>query len=471
MHKDSVGTEWTPEREKEYGELIQEQMQTGCKSLVLLAIILFPAFSFLDFYTQGHRLKELLIIRLSTTVFYLGLYPVLGRPFLRKWLYPFSLFILTIASLSITLMCLFLKGYESPYYAGVNLVMLAGVLVLPLGAGRMAWAVFLILATYILGILIQSGLKIENPQALVNNLYFLVATGIIGITAAFLKEKMRRESFDRYTEIVRTQTDLRRSKELLQEELHSEQGNVEVLVKEITQKKTELERAINLRNEFISLASHELNTPLTSLSLQTEIARKKMASNKYNNTEIIEKLLNTYSAQVKRLIRVVDDMLDISRIERGKLNIERSQIDLEKVVAGVIDRVSDKFESGQTPLKLISSGPVVGIWDQFRIEQIVLNLLMNALKYGAGRPVEVSLEKSEESAVLKVRDQGIGIPSTNHEIIFERFERAVKSTEYTGLGLGLYISKQIAEAHGGSISVESELAKGSTFIVLLPLNL
>jgi signal transduction histidine kinase len=189
------------------------------------------------------------------------------------------------------------------------------------------------------------------------------------------------------------------------------------------------------------------------------------------STERIQKFVEQTLRQVNRLSRLVDDMLDISRIQTKKLALIPEQVNLCELVQDVVDRLSDQFVSvGGEPPSLILCEQAVGNWDRMRIEQVVINLLTNALRYGRGKRVEVRIQVEGGSAHLFVKDQGIGISKEAQTKIFDRFERAVSSNEVSGLGLGLYISRQIVEAHGGTIRVESELGQGATFEVVLPLS-
>lgn len=461
-----MSTSWTSAAEERYQTQVAEQMRKGCHALCLLAITLFPAFALLDYVAHPEQLGPLWSIRFSTVAAYLILYLLLRRGAFASRPYGLALALAGLAAVSITTMCLLLGGYQSPYYAGVNLVVLALVVVLPVGAADMALGVALVIGLYLFGILSQSGLAIANVPALLNNLYFLLATGIIGVTAAHLTERLRRESFRRYLELEQAQAHLKQSKDLLQMELKSEQGNVEVLVREITERKAELERALQLREEFISLASHELNTPLTSLKLQTQLAQRKLAKQALA-PEHLDKLIGAYDSQLKRLIRIVGDMFDIARIRSGKLELERAPTELRALVEDVVARTVEKFDERQAEVHVLGA-QLSGDWDGFRIEQVVLNLLTNAIKYGAGKPVWIELARDGNSALIRVRDQGIGIATESQAKIFERFERAVQPRDFAGLGLGLYISQQIVAAHGGAIEVESQPGAGSTFTVRLP---
>jgi signal transduction histidine kinase/DNA-binding response OmpR family regulator len=231
----------------------------------------------------------------------------------------------------------------------------------------------------------------------------------------------------------------------------------------------EARRAISLREEFLSIASHELRTPLTPLLLhfQKLLAAERKADDP--SSDKLRETLTKCERQLQRLAKLVDSLLDVSRISAGALNLNLDQVDLSEIVREVLSRFSEELARASCPLELRADEPVVGHWDRIRIEQLVTNLIANALKYGRGKPVEVTVERVEGGAQLVVRDHGIGIEPEKLSRIFERFERAASPT-YGGLGLGLYIARQIVSAHGGEIKVVSEPSAGAVFTVALPLG-
>lgn len=237
-------------------------------------------------------------------------------------------------------------------------------------------------------------------------------------------------------------------------------------------KEQELQRAIHARDEFLSIASHELRTPITSLKLQTQMMQKVIGRKDATafSEERVTKLVNHFDGQVERIIRLVDDMLDIARISTGKLTITKGPMNLGGLVKEVADRYRSLFASRGCELHLNCEEGAAGEWDSFRIEQVVANLLTNAARYAPGKPVDLLVRKEGSEAVLKVKDQGIGIAEENQKRIFQRFERAGPVAETGGLGLGLYIVRSIVEMHGGKIELQSELGRGSTFEVRLPIS-
>jgi PAS domain S-box-containing protein len=238
---------------------------------------------------------------------------------------------------------------------------------------------------------------------------------------------------------------------------------------DITEKKHAedmLHEALFYRDEFLSIASHELKTPLTSLKLQSQMFKRHMVRNEKEafSPERIQRFMSEADVQVSRLTRLVDDMLDISRIRTGRLSISPEKVEISVVVQDVVDRMRPHFSSLE--IGELENGEVH--CDRLRIEQVITNILNNALRYGKGLPVKVDLRSHGDFMTISVTDQGIGIPESFKDKIFSRFQRAVPASEVSGLGLGLYISKQIVEAHQGKISVDSELDKGSCFTVQIP---
>ncbi|WNG51059.1 histidine kinase [Archangium minus] len=233
-----------------------------------------------------------------------------------------------------------------------------------------------------------------------------------------------------------------------------------------------LERAVQARDDFLSVASHELNTPLTSLKLHIQSLTRALGRGDLSSFSP-QKMMGVFDRtdrQLRRLSRLVSDLLDVSRIHAHKLTLHLEHVELWELVADVVERMSGEFARAGMRLDIAPGPQVKGLWDRGRLEQVVINLLTNALKYGAGRPVHVEVSSDGARARLAVKDQGLGIREEDRDRIFERFERAISANEASGLGLGLYIAREIAQAHGGTISVESQLGKGSTFTVTLPLD-
>lgn len=235
----------------------------------------------------------------------------------------------------------------------------------------------------------------------------------------------------------------------------------------------ELKLAVSARDEFLGIASHELKTPLTPLALKLEaLARSAGAEPESPLAQRLAPHLEVMRRQVKRLAGLVTDLLDVSNIRAGRLalTLNPQPCDLAALVRDVAGRFDTELKRAGCEVRLHAPAPVLGAWDSSRLEQVVTNLLANAIKYGPGHPVTLRVEELEGRARLTVRDRGIGIAPENLQRIWGKFERAVSERHYGGLGLGLYISRQIVEALGGTVKVESTLGQGATFIVELPLR-
>ncbi len=232
----------------------------------------------------------------------------------------------------------------------------------------------------------------------------------------------------------------------------------------------ELKEAIQVRDSFLSIASHELKTPLTALQLAIQSAARTVATlDQSPERDLCEKRLSVGEKQIKRLNALVDQLLDISRIQLGRLELHPEELDLCALIRELAERTAGEFQSAGTELTIRLPPSLVGCWDGDRIDQVLSNLLSNALKYGAGKPVLLEVQALPGLARITVRDQGIGIAPEHQQRIFERFERAVSSRHYSGFGLGLWIVRRILDALAGSIRVQSEPGRGSVFVVDLPL--
>ena len=222
--------------------------------------------------------------------------------------------------------------------------------------------------------------------------------------------------------------------------------------------------ALRIRDEFLSIASHELKTPLTALQLQLQLAAREVASTGRPEP----RWLTGAQRQVRRLDTLVAQLLDVTRIRADRLSLERRDVDLGELASGVADRFSGEMERAGTRLDLSTSPDVTGHWDPDRLDQVVTNLLSNAVKYGEGSPISLGVAGDGDRAVLIVEDRGPGIPEESRALVFEPFERAADPRAVSGLGLGLFIARQIARAHGGDIWMESMPNPGARFVVELP---
>jgi PAS domain S-box-containing protein len=227
--------------------------------------------------------------------------------------------------------------------------------------------------------------------------------------------------------------------------------------------------AVRVRDDFLAVAAHELRTPLTSLLLQIQLLERALTRDQLKPS--VRRGLGTAQNQAHRLSTLIDGLLDVARLASNRLLLEVEDLDLRVVVESVLAMMAPDFRRARCEVTLTAPPTVTGRWDRVRLQQVLTNLLTNALKFGAGRPIEVKLEATAAQAELSVRDHGIGISKVDQERIFGRFERAVSSRHFAGLGLGLHISAQIMRAHHGSMRVQSEPGRGACFIVTLPRRL
>ncbi|RON24150.1 hybrid sensor histidine kinase/response regulator [Pseudomonas brassicacearum] len=265
----------------------------------------------------------------------------------------------------------------------------------------------------------------------------------------------------------------RQSKAMKQqvEALEQSRREQEALLKQLQSTQLELEQAVRMRDDFMSIVAHEVRTPLNGLILETQLRKMHLARDNASafTLDKMHAMVDRDERQIKSLIRLIEDMLDVSRIRTGKLSIRPNRFDLVQLVSNLLNNFKPQVEAAECSTRFTAEQPVVGNWDEFRIEQVISNLLTNALRYGGKSQIDVRVYVQDGQARVEVQDQGIGISEENQKRIFQQFERVSAKTVVAGLGLGLFISEQIVAAHGGSIAVESKINEGALFRVCLPL--
>ncbi len=316
--------------------------------------------------------------------------------------------------------------------------------------------------------LMQQGREGESP---------LGKTGEeMGFDAAFLKRFSEEQKRAFNGEAVVGETFFSSPKGLREFEyilspMKDESGFINNLVG-VTRDVQDLKNAIRVRDQFLSVASHELKTPLSSLKLRAQMRSRSLLRKQLDKftPEKLSKMFGDDEVQVNRLNRLVDDMLDIARLNSGKFVLNPENFDLKVLVMEVVERIHAQIQNLGQFVTVTGASGIEGRWDRYRIEQVITNLLTNAMRYGGSKPISIEISKTPSRAVMVVRDRGMGIKKEDLSRIFQQFERAVSANEVSGLGLGLYIVKQILDAHGGTVSVESEIGEGSRFFVELPLS-
>jgi two-component system, LuxR family, sensor kinase FixL len=248
-------------------------------------------------------------------------------------------------------------------------------------------------------------------------------------------------------------------------------------IRDLTERKKIEERArqyrkakdeIRERDEFLSIASHELRTPVTALQLQLRLLQRAAKRSGESFREVVVGRLDTLERETQRITVLANELLDVSRIRLGGVELHLEPIDLGEVARVSVSRLQDELERSGSALTVAAGAPVRGDWDPLRIEQVLIKLVANAIKFGQGKPITVTVEEASDKARVAVSDHGIGIAPEHQDRVFGRFERATPIRNFGGFGLGLYIAREIVEAHGGTIQLQSAPGSGSTFTVELP---
>jgi signal transduction histidine kinase len=296
---------------------------------------------------------------------------------------------------------------------------------------------------------------------------FIVVSGSVGERAAV--EVMRAGAHDFFLKdnLMRLPAAVERERSEARVRLERKRA-----MQDLQESQERLRQAVNARDEFLAIASHELKTPLTSLTLNVQSARVLLAKAD-ETSEPLDKLrtrLESAERQTARLTALLNKLLEVTRITSGKLVPAREKLDMRESLQSVLSGLQELARASGSLFRVSAATPVVGRWDRLGIDSVIFNLISNAIKFGERKPIDVELDVQDELARLIVTDHGIGIPPSEQERIFYRFERAVPQKHFGGFGLGLWIVRQIIEAHGGTIAVASKPNCGSIFTVQLPLG-
>lgn len=236
-------------------------------------------------------------------------------------------------------------------------------------------------------------------------------------------------------------------------------------ITELKRLETELHAAVAARDQFLLIASHELKTPITSLKLQLDLMRRRLEGDRAVPPDHLGRLVDISRRQSELLVGRIDSMLDVARIRDGRLHLDPRPTELAELVGAVLERLADQFVAAGASVAIDVEGGLCGRWDRARIEQIVENLLTNVLRHAPGSGVEIRGTGDHATAYLTIRDHGPGIPSDRHRSIFDRF---AAGTSVGGLGLGLFIARELAKAHGGGLRIDAEVTDGAALVLELP---
>lgn len=293
----------------------------------------------------------------------------------------------------------------------------------------------------------------------------IIVSGSVGEVAAI--EVMKAGAHDFFLKGNLTRLGAAIERERTEARVRQERREV---IRELRESRERLRHAVRARDEFLSIASHELKTPLTTLTLQAGSAQTLLASLPEDLAPAIrlKSTIDGFALQIARMTTMINNLLEVNRITSDRMTLAPESFDLRDAVDTGVVTLKDYIRRSGSIITISDVVPVVGRWDRHGIESVVVNLLSNAFKFGEGQSVEVEVDLVGDQARLVVTDHGVGIAMSDQERIFHRFERAVPERHFGGLGLGLWVSRQIVEAHGGSISVASKPNCGSIFTVLLP---
>ena len=239
---------------------------------------------------------------------------------------------------------------------------------------------------------------------------------------------------------------------------------------ELLRRIAELSEAVAARDTFIAVAAHELRNPMTPILGQVDLLLSAVKANRYS-PEQLEQRLERIQQTVRQFMKRAVVLLDVSRVTTGKFRLEPVACDLAALLRRVVDEFTEAAQHAGVTIRLTTPKNLPGTWDRLAVEQIVDNLVSNAIKYGGRTPVEVRLTAIDRQVQIHVRDHGKGIPDQARERVFERFERAVGQNEYrSGFGVGLWVVRQLVEAMNGTISIDQAAGGGALFIVTLPVQ-
>lgn len=360
--------------------------------------------------------------------------------------------VLRIFSLTSTAIALIFQSYLLTVFPGLNILIIP--IILAAANARLAGSAFGLISIFISTFALlyfflpaRGAFAIENPESLMQLVLFLAAS----FTIVLLIEKSN------YSDELRKTK--KREKELTN------------LLEIKTLENEKAQNDIRARDEFLSVVSHELKTPLTTMLLEVQQALYNIRNVSLANFSVpnLLKKLEDAEQQTKKLSKMINDLLNASLITTGQMQIDREKVNLTTLVKNKIKQLSGSSAANHQIILKVKDN-VEGYWDKVRLDQAITNILSNALKYGEGKKIETTIRKSGSKAQIQVEDHGIGIAKEEQKAIFSKFHRAPNGKNHKGLGIGLYVTSQIVDAHNGKIKVKSKPKKGTTLTVELPIK-
>jgi signal transduction histidine kinase len=432
-------------KESDYQQFEKEVFDltvTRMKVTSILGVFLFFLFGIVDYVIAPQYFGKFMVMRTINSFIDLGIFFALRKGTFRRYTYFFVYLFFLLLSSFIEVMIKYTGGHESPYYAGMNIVILAFCLLMPMSLKKSLPLYIIVYLSYLLPSLISE--KITNFPVFFSNNLFILWTAIISATATYLAHSLRFQAFKSRIQLENTKDNLEKAY-------------------------TKLKELDHLKSQFFANISHELRTPLTLILAPLESMLKggqPGTNGERRNVQIM------YSNGL-RLLKLINNLLDLAKIDAGKMELFYAKGDLRTFLKGVVTSVSPMAEKKQVRMSFKDLGGFPEIYfDRDKIEKVMLNLLFNSLKFtDTGGKVEVSLSLENGHVLVKVSDTGIGIAKENHTKIFERFSQvdSSDSRKYEGTGVGLALVKELVELHQGRIWVESEIGQGTTMAFTLPM--
>jgi response regulator RpfG family c-di-GMP phosphodiesterase/signal transduction histidine kinase len=457
-------------REESFRQESRKSILIGQRQWAILGALLFPMFLLLDAQVieDPGKFQFFLAMRFATTILLLVLIFLSMRKGALKYTYHLTFAVLFLMVGVIAVFCVLLTGHNSPYYAGINLVLLGLSAVVPLGTIPTLWACLSVLVAYFLLLVVADPVPLREWDwgIVFNNFFFMVSTAVVASIGAFLTERLRRQAFDAKFEQMRANGELR----LINSRLQMSHKELAEKSAELERSYRELEDLYSHKSQFLDNMSHELRTPLTCILAPVQALREQEGRLDPEMADMMEDI----HLSAWQLYELINDLLDFSRdgVEDRKLNWEK--VNLSQVVSEQIR--SWHFMAREKSISLEWSPleqELAVFFDRREMGKVFRNLLSNAIKFTPeGGFVRVSLKRDDDHFVLSIQDSGIGISKENLAEIFKPFFQvdSSKTRMFEGTGIGLALVKSIVERHYGEIFVDSVLEKGTTFKIRMPIE-
>jgi signal transduction histidine kinase len=431
---------WNPELEQQFQTKVSNDAATLYSTVFRMLIFLLPVLAVPDWFMTPplYRLHTL-GVRLALVTAIAILYFKINWKSPPRWA---ATALMSLVAIGVTLMAMVSTGYESAYYFGMGLMVYSISLMLPWSARATCFFCTFWCALYVMAIAAHSGFHFAHPELFMNVVAFLFISCVVSTVGALLADRMRRQLFLRGLEVAQEKA-----------------------------ARLELAKSVEMRDEFIALASHELKTPIMVLDLNSSLARRKLG--KMPEAEVrsaFDHFLDQNSHYVRRLVKLVDNLLEFYNIRAGAPESLPERMDLDTCVRDVATRYQAQFADGGIELELRLDPGVTGTWDRGQIENILSNLLNNVIKHAPKSKLLVHVYQKKQNAYIKIEDSGPGIAPEFREKVFDRFDRGNASSNVGGLGLGLYVARQLTRGLNGDLILQESGGPGTSFLIRIPLE-